>query len=128
MADARRGLRWRAAWLVAGAAVAVMWTLARGDGGRYVVQVEFGAAPDLEGATVLIDGVEAGTLARRGNRTLTGFRVAEGDHVIIVRTSQCPGRPTAVTTGFGAAAVRLVAYQEGNVEREGEACWVELHR
>lgn len=127
MADARRGLRWRAAWLVAGVVLILIWTVARPAGGRYVIQVEFGAAPELEGADVLIDGVEAGTLERRGSRTLTGFRVDEGDHVVIVGSPRCPGRPASVTTGFGAAVVRLVAYRESRITANEEVCWVELH-
>lgn len=106
--------------------MALLWTVARGRSERHVIQVEFGASPELEGALVLIDGTEAGTLQRRGNRTLNGFRVAEGDHVVIVGTPACPGRPAQVTTGFGAGVVRLAAYRDAWRSADEEVCAVIL--
>ena len=109
MSDPRRGLRWRAAWLVVVAVMLAVWRLAAGGGGSHVIQIEFGMVPELEGASVTIDGVEAGTLEKRRNRTLNGFRVDEGDPTVQVDAEGCPGVPERVTTGFGAGVVRVMA-------------------
>lgn len=126
MAQTARGIRWRAAWLVAAAALAVLWRVA-GLGARgHVIQIQFGAVPELEGATVLIDQEVAGTLARRGSRTLTGFRVTEGEHLVQVGMERCPGEPTRVTTGFGAGTVMLLAEVEDRYVGAATACRIML--
>lgn len=118
MQQALRGLRWRAAGMVAVILVIILWRVLAPQGGRHVVQVHFGMAPELEGAVVLIDGDSAGTLQKRGARTLTGFRVDSGEHTVSVGTEGCPGEPARVTTGFGAAVVVLLAEME---DRHGGA-------
>lgn len=128
MADARRGIRWRAAWLVAVAVVLVVWRVAGGRGGSHIIQIQFGMAPELEGATVLIDQQAAGTLAKRGARTLTGFRVDEGEHLVQVGMEGCPGEPARVTTGFGAGTVMLLAEVEDRYVAGEPACRVVLRR
>ena len=128
MADALRALRWRAAWLVAAVLVFVVWRVAGGRGGGHVIQIQFGMAPELEGATVLIDQEAAGTLAKRGARTLTGFRVDEGEHLVQVGREGCPGEPARVTTGFGAGTVMLLAEVEDRYVGGQPACRVVLRR
>ncbi len=128
MAQAVRGIRWRIAWLVAGAAVAVLWRVAGGGAGGHVIQIEFGMAPELDGAVVRIDHQDAGTLAKRRNRTVTGFRVGEGRHVVEVGTEACSGVEALVTTGFGAGTVMLVAEKEGSGKGGEAACRVVLRR
>lgn len=118
--QARRGLIWRAAWLVAVAVVVVLWRAA-GGGSTYVVQIEFGMAPDfLTGAEVVVDGNVVGTLERYRRRTLNGFEVSEGDHTVEVRKDGCPGEPTRVTAGFGGTVVRLMAEPGERYDRERE--------
>ena len=126
MADAVRGIRWRVASLVAGAAVVILWRVAGGGSGGHVIQIQFGMAPELEGARVLIDGEEAGTLQKRGARTLTGFRVEEGEHMVQVDMEGCPGDMARVTTGFGAAGVMLIAEREDRYAGGEPACRVVL--
>ena len=128
MAQAVRGIRWRIAWLVAGAAVVVLWRVAGGGAGGHVIQIQFGMVPELEGATVLIDQEAAGTLEKRGSRTLTGFRVDEGEHLVQVGMEGCPGEPARVTTGFGAGRVMLLAEKEDRSVDGRVACRVVLRR
>jgi hypothetical protein len=127
MAQALRGIRWRLAWLVAGAVLVVLWRVAGGGAGGYVVQIQFGAVPELEGATVLIDREAAGTLFKRGSRTLTGFRVDKGEHVVQVNMAGCPGEPTRVTAGeFGSGPLMLLAEVEDRYVGGEMACRVVL--
>ena len=126
MANARRGILWRAAWFVAVAAMLVLWRVAGGRGGGHVIQIQFGMAPELEGATVLIDQEAAGTLAKRGARTLAGFRVDEGEHLVQVGMEGCPGEPARVTIGFGAGTVMLLAEIEDRYVGGQAACRVVL--
>ena len=126
MPQAIRGLRWRAAWMVAVALVIVLWRVLRTGGGGHVIQVQFAMVPELEGATVFIDGDTAGTLHKRGARTLTGFRVDEGEHTVSVGMEGCPGEEAQVTTGFGAGVVMLLAEVEDRMIREESSCRVVL--
>lgn len=128
MAQAVRGIRWRIAWLVAGALVVILWRVAGGGRGGHIVQIQFGLAPELEGATVLIDQEAAGTLQKRGSRTVTGFRVQEGEHLFQVGTETCPGEPMRVSTGFGAGALMLLAEMEDRWVGGEPACRVVLRR
>jgi hypothetical protein len=127
MAQALRGLRWRAAWMVAVVLVIILWRVLATPGGGHIILVQFGVVPELEGATVFIDGDSAGTLQKRGSRTLTGFRVTEGEHTITVGMEGCPGELARVTTGFGAGRVMLLADVEDQMSRDGiPACRVVL--
>jgi hypothetical protein len=126
MAQAERGLRWRAAWMVAVALVIILWRVLGTRGGSHVVQVQFGVVPELEGATVFIDGDSAGTLQKHGARTLTGFRVEEGEHTVSVGMEGCPGEQARVTTGFGAGVVMLVAEVEEYSAGAAMSCRVVL--
>lgn len=128
MSQAVRGIRWRIAWLVAGALLVVLWRVAGGRAGGHVVQIQFGAVPQMEGATVLIDHEAAGTLQRHGSRTVTGFRVAEGDHLVQVGTATCPGEPARVTTGFGSGNLVLLAEMEDRWVGGEPTCRVVLRR
>lgn len=128
MSQAVRGIRWRIAWLAAGALVVVLWRVAGGRAGGHIVQIQFGAVPELEGATVVIDHEAAGTLQRRGSRTVTGFRVGEGDHLVQVGTQTCPGEPARVSTGFGAGNLVLLAEMEDRWVGGQAACRVVLRR
>ena len=105
----RRGLIWRGAWLVAVAALVVLWRACAGGPSTYV-QIEFGMDPEyLTGARVVIDGEVVGTLERLRGRTLNGFPVDEGDHTVEVRREGCTSETARVTTGFGGTTVRLMA-------------------
>ncbi len=126
MANVRRAIRWRAAWFVAVAVVLLVWRLAAGRAGGHVIQIQFGMVPELDGATVLIDQEAAGTLAKRGARTLAGFRVDEGEHLVQVGMEGCPGEPARVTTGFGAGTVMLLAEIEDRHVGGEAACRVVL--
>jgi hypothetical protein len=129
MAQAVRGIRWRIAWLVAGAAVVVLWRVAGGSAGGHVIQIQFRAVPELEGATVLIDQEPAGTLQKRGSRTLTGFRVDEGEHLVQVNLEGCPGEMARVSAGeFGAGRLMLLAEMEDRYVGGQPTCRVVLRR
>ena len=120
----RRGLAWRAAWLVA---VIIVILLARAcmGGPQYVIQVQFGMDPEfLIGAEVIIDGEVAGTLERMGGRTVTGFRVEEGEHTVEVRREGCDSDQANVTTGFGGTTVVLMAVPDSETRGVEEVCVV----
>ena len=76
--------------------------------------------------TVFIDGDSIGTLQKRGARTLTGFRVDEGEHTVLVGMDGCPGEVARVTTGFGAGVVMLMADVEERMSGLESACRVVL--
>ena len=117
--SAVRGMRWRAALLVAGALVVVLWRVTAG-GPTTIIQIEFGMYPEeFVGATVVIDGEDRGQLVRRGARTVNGFEVPEGDHTIQVSLPDVDGEVRTVTTGFGATTVRLML-DFADVRRDGE--------
>jgi hypothetical protein len=129
MTQAVRGIRWRIAWLVAGAAVVILWRVAGGGAGGHVIQIQFGTVPELEGATVLIDLESAGTLQKRGSRTVAGFRVDEGEHLVQVGLDGCPGEPARVSAGeFGAGSLMLIAQVEDRYVGGQPACRVVLRR
>ncbi|GMV05341.1 MAG: hypothetical protein AMXMBFR53_16200 [Gemmatimonadota bacterium] len=113
MADSRRGLTWRAAWLVAAVLLMVLWRLTAGKPG-HVVQIEFGMDPELfTGAQVLVDGEVVGTLERLRSRTLNGFRVEEGRREVALRKDGFASEPTVVEVGgFGGGPQRLMAEVE----------------
>jgi hypothetical protein len=71
MAQALRGLRWRAAVTIAGAAFALMYLFASGRGPGYLIQIDYSwAAEYLDSANVEIDGEIVGRGGiRRARRT-----------------------------------------------------------
>ncbi len=97
--DFRRGPRWYAAGAIA---VVILFLLWRGYAGwpSYIVQIDYQWAADLvEGAEVLVDGEVVGKLERLGRRTVNGFEVAKGEHVVDLRLPDCETRPEKVTLG-----------------------------
>jgi len=113
MVNPRRVVVWRAAWLVTGALVMLLWRLAAGKP-EQVVQIEFGMDPEtFTGAEVLVDGQVVGTLERLRSRTLNGFRVEEGRHEIALRKEGFAAEAIVVDVGaFGAGPPRLLAVVE----------------
>ena len=124
--DPRRGLMWRAAWLLAVILVIILWRGCLG-GPRYVIQVQFGMDPEfLTGAEVVIDGTVAGTLGRIGSRTVNGFEVEEGEHTVEVRREGCEADPVRITSGFGGTTVMLIAEPDSNGRGAEESCVIRL--
>ena len=71
--------------MVVSATVGVLWWVFAG-GLTFVIQIEFGIAPELlEGAQVVVDGEVVGTLTRMGSRTVSGFKVGDGEHSVELR-------------------------------------------
>ena len=106
---AHRGLNWRIAIIVVGMVMAISYGVFLTSGPRYVIQIEFGIFPaELDGTEVVIDGEVAGRLTRRGARTQTGFKVDEGDHVILLKHATFSSEPRTVTSGFGAGQLLLM--------------------
>jgi len=117
---------WRAAWLVAVVLVILLWRGCMG-GPQYVIQVRFDMDPEfLIGAEVVIDGQVAGTLQRVGSRTITGFRVEEGDHTVEVRLDGCNSDTARITTGFGGTRVVLMAVPDSETRGAEQVCVVRL--
>jgi hypothetical protein len=124
----RRGLAWRVATVAMVAIVIILWRscVARP---AYVVQIEFGLAPEvLAGAEVVIDGEVVGLLARQGNRTLSGFPVAEGDHTVELRLPGCESEQARFTSGFGGARVVFMWYPDVRMQGADSICVLRVER
>ena len=115
LGNAMRGLRWRAALMVVGAALVVMWILATGGADR-IIQIDYSWTGDqIEGAEVVIDGEVVGTLERLHGQPVNGFRVDKGEHVVSVRNEDCNGRPERVDTSDGRLFLFMADLKEGFV-------------
>jgi hypothetical protein len=94
-----------------------------------VIIIEFGVAPaEFEGLEVVIDDEVVGTLKKLGARTQTGFKVAEGDHVVCVRHPELPCEPARVTSGFGGQRVMLMADFASRYENGVDQTYIVLQR
>ena len=120
-----RLLRWRAAAVIAGAFIFGAYFYASGIT-KAVIQVDFGPAPFLEGATVLVDGDSAGVLFRRGRRRLTGFRVKVGEHTVQVVHDEYRGLPATVDADLRGAQYVLWAFPDSRRTDDGYERIIEL--
>lgn len=110
MADFIRGLRWRAAWMVVGLALLIMWYVAI-SGRGYVVRIDFTfAMADAIGAEVVIDGEVVDTLHMLRRQPINGLRVEKGEHVVELRSENCEGRPLDVVPGEHERSVSLFVH------------------
>ena len=126
--DHRRGLTWRVAAVATVAILVILWRSCVA-GPAYIVQIQFGMAPKvLAGADVVIDGEVVGILEQHGNRTVSGFRVEEGDHTAELRLPGCESERARFTSGFGGASVTLVWYPDIRVQGADSVCVVRLER
>ncbi len=124
--DPRRGMAWRAAWLVMIVLSLVLWRSSLG-GPSYIVQIEFGMDPEyLTGAEVVIDGEVRGTLERYGARTVNGFEVDEGDHTVEVRKEGCNADTARITAGFGGTTLRIMAGPDSDYRGTESVCVIRL--
>ncbi len=103
--------RWYAAAGIVGLLYLTSWVFAAGFGGS-VIQVQWGAYPELEGAEVAIDGEVAGTLFRRGRRTLSGFKVKLGEHRVSIVHPDLPSDTAVVVAEVRGVQYMLFAYEE----------------
>jgi hypothetical protein len=109
--SAVRGIRWKAASVVSGAIIVILWRVVAGAPST-IIQINFAIFPEeLVGATVLIDGEDRGRLERRGARTVNGFKVPEGDHTVQLRMPNMESEVRTVTTSFG-AVVLMVDFED----------------
>ena len=124
--DHRRGLIWRVSAVATVAIFIILWRSCVG-GPAYVVQVQFGIAPEvLAGAEVVIDGAVVGVLEQHGNRFVSGFRVEEGDHTAELRLPGCESERARFTSGFGGARVTLLWYPDITVQGADSVCVLRL--
>jgi len=113
-----RLLRWRTASVIVGGALFVATFFAVGLG-HAVIQVDFQRTPEIEGATVLIDGDSAGVLFRRGSRRLSGFKVGLGPHTVEIRHEKYGSEPAEVDAAL--RGVQYVLYADFESRRAGDA-------
>lgn len=126
--DQRRGLAWRVATVATVAILIILWRSCV-VGPAYVVQIEFGMAPEvLAGAEVVIDGEVVGMLKRHGNRTVSGFPVEEGDHTAELRLPGCESERARFTSGFGGARVVFMWYPDIRMQGADSVCVLRLER
>lgn len=93
----------------------------------YLVQIQFGIAPEvLGGAEVVIDGEVVGSLQRHGGRTVSGFPVEEGDHTAELMLPGCESERARFTSGFGGARVTLMWYPDIRVQGTDSMCVLRL--
>lgn len=95
-----RALRWRAAIMVVGAVIVLLWVLASGRGG-YLIQIDYSWGGEfLDSAAVVINGDTVGVLHQYSpGQRVTGFQVEPGEHVVSVEREGCEGRPDTVSLG-----------------------------
>ena len=98
MANLMRGLRWRAAWMTLGLAMVILWYTAS-SGRGYMLRVDFTFVPEAIGAGVVVDGEVVDTLKMLRRRLVNGIRVSNGEHVVVIRSEDCGGRPLTVVPG-----------------------------
>jgi hypothetical protein len=126
--DHRRGLLWRVAAVGTAVVLVVLWKSGVRDP-SYVLQIQFGNAPDiLAGAEVVIDDSVVGSLKREGARTVSGFRVEEGDHTAKLRLPGCTSETARFTSGFGGALVTLMWYPDITARGSESVCVLRLER
>ena len=117
MAQAIRGLRWRAAVTIAGAVFALMYLFASGRGPGYLIQIDYTwTSTFLDSAAVEIDGEVAGILQPYGrSQRITGFKVESGEHVIRVLKEGCESKPDTVrlSSTEGRVAVLVADVDDG---------------
>jgi hypothetical protein len=124
----RRRLAWRVATVASVAILIILWRSCVA-GPAYIVQIEFGMAPEvLAGAAVVIDGEVVGLLERHGNRTVSGFPVEEGDHTVELRLSGCESEQARFTSGFGGTRVVFLWYPDIRMEGADSVCVLRLER
>ncbi len=102
-----RSLNWRLALVAVGIIMTVVMAKAS-PADQYIILIEFGTMPSLEGTEVVIDGQVAGTLKKMGPRTQTGFKVGEGDHTVSFNHPEYESETARVSTGFGGQKVMLM--------------------
>ena len=95
-----RALRWRAAIMVVGAVIVLLWVFASGRCG-YLIQIDYSWGGEfLDSAAVVINGDTVGVLHQYSpGQRVTGFQVEPGEHVVSVEREGCEGRPDTVSLG-----------------------------
>jgi hypothetical protein len=120
--DHRRALAWRLASIGALGLLVILWRSCLG-GPEYVVQVRFDMDPEfLAGAEVVIDGMMAGYLERRGPNAVNGFKVREGEHTLVIRKAGCESESASFTSGFGGARAVLMASPRTETRGREDIC------
>ena len=112
MADTRM-MRWRGSLAIAFAIVIAGWWLYTGGPG-YVVQIDYRWVGEFaDSGEVVIDGQVVGVLEfdPRG-RSVQGFEVEPGTHVVELRTRQCAARPDTVELGETRLVILMADFDE----------------
>ncbi len=127
MANAWRGLRWRAAWAVVTFLFIGAWWYASG-GPSYILQIDYSWTGDMiRGADVILDGEVIGTLEPvTGNQPVTGFKIEKGEHTVTVRHEDCTGRPETFTAGSGGRRILFMADIDERFEGGVFRCTIRL--
>ncbi len=117
MANFMRGLRWRAAWMTLGLAMVILWYTAS-SGRGYLLRVDFAFVPEAIGAAVVVDSEVVDTLKILRRQLINGIRVSNGEHVVVIRSEDCGGRPLTVVPGQWQKTVSVFVHlREQTVER-----------
>lgn len=116
MPGAMRGMRWRVAAGLVGVLMVLMWQFSGIN--TPVLQVEWGAIPELAGAEVVVDGEVVGTLELLRRRTRNGFKVDKGPHQVLLRWDRCPGIPDTITAVSGRPILLMADIEDRMVGSE----------
>ena len=65
----------------------------------YLLRVDFAVVPEAIGAEVVVDGEVVDTLHMLRRQLINGIRVSKGEHVVVIRSEDCVGRPLTVVPG-----------------------------
>ena len=87
----------------------VLWYTAS-SGRGYVLRVDFTFLPEAIGAEVVVDGEVVDTLKILRRQLINGIRVSNGEHVVVIRSEDCGGRPLTVVPGPREKAVSVFVH------------------
>ena len=66
------------------------------SGRGYIIRVDFTYVPEAIGADIVIDGEPIDTLKMLRRQPINGIRVSNGEHILVIRSEDCVGRPLTV--------------------------------
>ena len=122
-----RGLRWRAALTIVSLAMVTLWYTAS-TGRGYLLRVDFTFVPEAIGAEVVVDGEVVDTLHMLRRQLINGIRVAKGEHLVVIRSENCVGRPLTVVPGQLEKTVSLFLHISEQTVENRFVCTFSLRR
>jgi hypothetical protein len=105
----------------------ILWYNAT-TGRGYLLRVDFTFVPDAIGAEVVIDGEVVDTLHMLRRQLINGIRVPNGEHVVLIQSESCLGRPLTVVPGSREKTVSLFVHSTRQTVENQYRCVFFLRR